>query len=43
MSTKMLEKKRALKPGEMLRLSYDECFKIMFGDPSNIEILTFFC
>ena len=42
MTTKMLEKKRELKPGEMIRLSYDEAFKIMYGDPANIEILTMF-
>ena len=42
MTAKMLEKKRELKPGEMIRLSYDEAFKIMYGDPANIEILTMF-
>ena len=42
MTKVLLEKKRNLKPGEMIKLSYDEAFKIMYGDPKNIEILTFF-
>ena len=42
MTTNMLNKKRNLKPGEMIKLSFDEAFKIMYGDPANIEILTMF-
>ena len=40
MKQKMLSKKRKLKEGEIIKLSYDEAFKIMFGNPENIELPT---
>ena len=36
----MLKKKRGLQPGEMIPLSFDEAFKIMYANPKYMEILT---
>lgn len=41
MNKSLLKKKELLKPGEKIRLCYDECFKIMFGNPKQMEPLTF--
>ena len=40
MKQAMLNKKRNLKPGEMVELIFDEAFKIMFANPDHLEILT---
>ena len=40
MKQNMLNKKRSLKPGEIVSLKYDQAFKIMYGDSNHIEILT---
>ena len=40
MKQNMLNKKRNLKPGEMIELCYDEAFKIMFANTEHLEILT---
>ena len=40
MKEKMLNKKRNLKPGEIVSLRYDQAFKIMYGNNDHIEILT---
>ena len=40
MKQNMLNKKRNLKPGEIVSLKYDQAFKIMYGDSNHIEILT---
>ena len=41
MTINLLKKKKTLKPGEKIRLCYDECFKIMFGSREHLEPLTF--
>lgn len=40
MKQNMLNKKRNLKPGEIISLCYDQAFKIMYGDSNHLEILT---
>ena len=40
MKQTMLNKKRNLKPGEIIPLIFDEAFKIMFANPEHLEILT---
>ena len=40
MTTDLLKKKKLLKPGEKIRLCYDECFKIMFANQEHLEPLT---
>ena len=40
MKQSMLNKKRNLKPGEIIKLAYDQAFKIMYGSSDHIEILT---
>ena len=40
MKQNMLNKKRNLKPGEIVSLHYDQAFKIMYANPDHIEILT---
>lgn len=37
---KTLERKKQLKEGEMIKLCYDEAFKIMYANSNHIEILT---
>ena len=36
----MLVKKRNLQEGELIPLYFDEAFKIMFGNPEHLEVLT---
>ncbi len=38
--SKIVEKKKTLKEGEMIQLCYDEAFKIMFANNDHLEILT---
>ena len=38
--SRMQKLKEGLKPGEIIRLSYDEAFCIMFGNPDHLSILT---
>lgn len=40
MKQNMLNKKRNLKPGEIVSLYYDQAFKVMYGDSNHLEILT---
>ena len=40
MKQNMLTKKRKLKEGEIIKLKYDEAFKMMYANPEHIEILT---
>ena len=35
-----IEKKKLLKDGEMIRLCYDEAFKIMYANQDHLEVLT---
>ena len=38
-TSRMQKLKEGLKPGEMIRLSFDEAFCIMFGNPDHLSIL----
>ena len=40
MKQNMLKKKRNLGPGEIVKLCYDQAFKIMYGNAYHLEILT---
>ena len=40
MTTNLLVKKKLLRPGEKIRLCYDECFKMMFANTEHLEPLT---
>lgn len=40
MKQNMIDKKRKLKPGEIIPIYYDEAFKMMYANPKHLEILT---
>ena len=40
MKQNMITKKRNLKQGEIIKLCYDQAFKLMYGNSNHIEILT---
>ena len=40
MNKTMTKRKKELKEGEMIPLCYDECVKIMFGNPKHLKPLT---